>query len=172
MQLDLRLFVPIKGFPDYVVGRNGSIYSVQHGRKLNPYVNPKLTTPYCFVSLYNKRTRERKNALVHRLVAEAFLEDFSNDKVVIHKDGDTLNNRPENLICFDSKKASADYKIYTLGSQYGPMRRHPPIYNHETGRVYWSYSQAAEDLDVYASGVCRCCQGIQEHVHNLHFSYI
>jgi hypothetical protein len=50
---------------------------------------------YCYVVLY-KDTCKRKHK-VHRLVAEAFIENPNNKKCVNHKDGNKQNNCVDNL---------------------------------------------------------------------------
>lgn len=50
---------------------------------------------YLIVNL--KHNGKQKNHLVHRLVAEAFIENPENKKEVNHIDGDKLNNRVDNL---------------------------------------------------------------------------
>lgn len=58
-------------------------------------------TPQIINSGYQKvmlyKNGEYKNALVHRLVAEAFVENPDNKKIVNHKDGDKTNNYADNL---------------------------------------------------------------------------
>lgn len=51
---------------------------------------------YALVGLKNEGERQ-KTRLVHRLVAEAFIENDKNKPFVNHKDGNKLNNRVENL---------------------------------------------------------------------------
>lgn len=50
---------------------------------------------YCFVCM--KEKRHRKNLLVHRLVAEAFIPNPDNKIEVNHKDGNPKNNNVINL---------------------------------------------------------------------------
>lgn len=64
------------------------------GQILNPYFTGRTTRNskgYLTVNL------KRKNKKVHRLVAEAFLENPNNYPMVNHKDGNTENNNVENL---------------------------------------------------------------------------
>lgn len=57
---------------------------------------------YLFVPLTaNGVTRPKR---INRLVAEAFIEDYSEDKEVHHIDGDITNNRADNLKCLSSKE--------------------------------------------------------------------
>ena len=51
----------------------------------------KFSNGYCFVSLKSKKYT------VHRLVAEAFLENPNNYPIINHKDGNKQNNKIDNL---------------------------------------------------------------------------
>lgn len=73
-------------------GRTIHGVSVFKQRHLKPYVQAGGYMEVCFVA-----SRRRYRVLVHRLVAMAFVDGFHPDKCVNHKNGDKLDNRPENL---------------------------------------------------------------------------
>lgn len=66
-------------------------------RILKPWEMSKQTNgqAYMMVSLY--QNAKRKSALVHRLVAEAFIPNPENKPTVNHKNGDKYNNQVDNL---------------------------------------------------------------------------
>lgn len=68
------------------------------GRVLKPVVH---TAGYCEVTL--SRGREKINHLVHRLVAEAFIENPHGLPQINHKDENKTNNRAENLEWCDQR---------------------------------------------------------------------
>lgn len=87
-----------------VVGFEGKYSVTKDGKVLNckrgSYLKPKLTRfGYYEVALSNQKDGIRyvKYKSVHRLVAEAFIDNPSNLKQVNHKDGDKLNNHVSNL---------------------------------------------------------------------------
>lgn len=57
-----------------------------------------------------KKYKERKDFKVHRLVAEAFIPNPNNYKIVNHKDCNPLNNKVDNLEWCDSKH-NFDYAV-------------------------------------------------------------
>jgi NUMOD4 motif/HNH endonuclease len=78
---------------EYVVKRNGTEY-VQRAksriRKLHTRKDGYLQTDL-------NKDAKHKNVLIHRLVAEAFIENPNNLKEVNHIDGDKTNNTVKNL---------------------------------------------------------------------------
>ena len=77
----------------YKVSSFGRIWSVKTDRELNPSLSSGKR--YFTVVLY--KNKQRKSKLVHRLVAESFIENLYNKPYVNHKDGDKINNCLENL---------------------------------------------------------------------------
>ena len=83
----------IVGFENYYsVTNDGSIYSHKKEKFLSPVNNG---AGYMKVSL--SRHGEVANRYVHRVVAEAFLENKKNLPQVNHIDGDKSNNKSSNL---------------------------------------------------------------------------
>ena len=74
--------------------RNNWVKKTKRGRILMGYID---AAGYFRVDLINSHTRERKNSLVHRLVAIAFLDNQENKPQVNHIDGVKINNDVSNL---------------------------------------------------------------------------
>lgn len=81
----------IKGFEKYSVSTNGRV-KARSGECLLPYKNE---FGYLVVSLYSDHQKKQKK--IHRLVAEAFIDNPEQKPQVNHKDGDKTNNNVENL---------------------------------------------------------------------------
>jgi len=91
------IWLDIKGFPDYKISDRGRVRSLKHGRSriLRPVRNPR---NYLYVTLYRGRYDiGYLMTQVSWLVLEAFVGERPRGYVTNHKDGDTLNNRLENL---------------------------------------------------------------------------
>ena len=100
---------PVKGYDGYYeVDENGNIYSLDRtvrvvdgtrvydkplkGKRLTPI---KKSNGYLSVGLV--RNGHRKIEYIHRIVAEAFLENPNNYNCINHKDEDKTNNFADNL---------------------------------------------------------------------------
>jgi len=87
----MKMFLSNYGITVYdngeIIGRSGNI---MRGEIFDGYLRVN-------VAYYVDGVRIRKHKFVHRLVAEAFLETYSEDLVVNHKDGNKLNNNLYNI---------------------------------------------------------------------------
>lgn len=79
----------VNGFPNYLITENGDIFN-KKGLKLKKQIN---IDGYFVVNIYNSCGEYHKR--VCRLVAEAYLPDYSEALVVNHKD---LNKQNDNVI--------------------------------------------------------------------------
>lgn len=84
---------PIPGPWPYWISDEGRVYSEHSGQILKPYTNESDT--YLVVSLYCDG--DRKQRLVHQVVAEAFLDEDRDGRDVNHIDGDPTHNAAGNL---------------------------------------------------------------------------
>lgn len=89
----------IKGYEGYQVSDWGRVKNLKFGRER--ILKGRKARGYLYVGLYQDGKQVIKK--VHRLVAEAFLENPQNLPQVNHKDEDKTNNSVENLEWCDSK---------------------------------------------------------------------
>lgn len=108
------LVKPIKGWEDlYTISSDGKVFSIRS----NKYLKPRLSMDgYERVALC--RGSYRREYRVHRLVAEAFLENSNNLPQVNHKDFNTRNNYLENLE-WCTNKENAEHSIKNNRSGFG-----------------------------------------------------
>ena len=92
-----KIFKEIEGYNGrYLVNNLGEIFSISskgNKKKIKPYLNMQ---GYYRVKLYNKE-HIPKQYLVHRLVANAFLDRLDGQAEINHKDSNKLNNKLSNL---------------------------------------------------------------------------
>jgi hypothetical protein len=81
-------------YEEYSVNESGDVFSTKFNkvRKLKPFKHPK---GYLLIDIWNDN--QRKQMLVHRLIAETFISNPQNKPEVNHKNGIKSDNRVQNL---------------------------------------------------------------------------
>jgi hypothetical protein len=82
----------IKDYPDYQVSNSGKVYSLKNNMELKGQVE---RSGYRLVKLFING--KAKSWMIHRLVANAFMDNWNNKSQVNHKDGNKQNNYFLNL---------------------------------------------------------------------------
>ena len=77
----------------YLVSNTGEIKN----KKTNRLMMGSKQNGYRFVNLYIDKSTPKMNRLIHRMVAQTFLDNPENKPVVNHKDTNILNNHVDNL---------------------------------------------------------------------------
>lgn len=169
----------IEGFPNYSVSNLGRVKRVLSctGRELGEHV----MTPYIgwggarMVTLSDRG--RRRATRIARLVAKAFIPNPENLEVVLHKDGDILNDRVDNLewvsrqafpsLSSNGRKVSEGRKVSVVGTDVVTAKT----------RVFPSMIDAVEWLKVNgernaaASHICECCRGRIKTAYGYEWSY-
>lgn len=103
----------------------------------------------------------RKTFKVHRLVADAFIENPNNFKCVNHKDEDKTNNKAENLE-WCSHKYNNNYGTRNARiSQNGGRKIAQYSLNGELIKTWNSAAEAARHYKVKRTTISGCCAGRQ-----------
>ena len=89
-------FVKIKGFENYFINKEGQVY-FSGGRGKRNYRSPGYVKSTLAKNGYYIVHLDGKVYYVHRLLANAFLENPENKKEVDHIDGNPKNNNLDNL---------------------------------------------------------------------------
>lgn len=138
----------IKGFPEYMITIKGEI--TKNGNKVKQYLDTK---GYNRVTLFKRGNKYSR--LVHRLVAETYLDNKMNYLYVRHKDGDTLNNDIINLEWHTKKRNKGKYcplLMYDMNNNYI--------------REYYNPTEAANNTHHFRRSIVRCCNEMQSHTGN------
>ena len=166
----------IVGFSDYLVSNDGCVRNVLTGYELKPMTRSS-TCPYLSV-LLTSDDGKRKHKNIHRLVAEAFIENPHNKPCVNHKDGNKQNNMATNLEWVTHSEN--DLHAYRMGLRHtnpnhillaiDATRR--PVRNKTTGEAFRSITDAAKAIGGNPGGVQKCVKGIRKRYMGMEFEYL
>lgn len=152
----MEIYKDIEGYEGlYQVSNLGRVKSLGNGdsnaskeRILKPY---KAKGDYLLVDLHKQG--KRKQHLVHRLVAMAFIDNPNNLEQINHRDEDKTNNSIQNLEWCDRK-----HNInYGTRNQRVAEKLSKQVLCVETGVIYPSAHQVERELgfaNTYISAVC------------------
>lgn len=153
-------FGRVKSLPRRHRVRNGHSYMTKE-RVLRPAVNQ---------NGYQHLSIDCKDCRVHRLVAQAFIDNPNSYRDVNHKNGIKTDNRVDNLewVSHSQNEIHKVYKLKTPGRLISPMRKVMCI---ENGKVYDSISAACRDLRIKTSHISEACQGKISQTCGYHWRY-
>lgn len=166
---------PIKGYSSYFVSNRGEVWSEKTQRMLTPTPRSK-NSPYLSVILSDgKNGTITKN--IHRLVAEAFVENPYHKEVVNHIDGNKNNNAAVNLEW--TTRSENDLHAFRIG-----LRRSTPeqiqtainsrkrkVIDLDSGETFESITDCARSIGGKYSGVFKCVSGIRKRYMGRRFAY-
>lgn len=143
----------IKGYENkYAITSCGKVWSYRRKKFLKPHI---LRNGYSIVEL------STKPYLVHRLVAETYLDNPNNYSVVNHIDENKQNNSLNNL----------EWCTHRYNSQYS---RGLKVICLETGIVYNSINECAEHMNICGSHISNVCKHKYGHksCNGYHFEFM
>ena len=158
---------PVKGYEGlYEIDENGNVYSLSRKKYMAQH---KMKKGYMRVALC--KNGKLKHLLVHRLVAEAFIDNPNNLPQVNHKDENKTNNRKENLEWCDS-----NYNInYGTGRKRAVEKVRVPVIAERLadGKVteYEGIRVASRELNVPWQTICAVLKGKQKQTYGYVFRY-
>lgn len=153
----------IPKFPDYQISNFGRLKSKErinaYGRTITEkIIKPCLNTEYGYFYESLASDGTRKNVLIHRLVAEAFIPNPNRFPIVNHKDENKLNNKVSNLEWCD----------YSYNFKYS-FEKHKERYCRQVAKlddngniikVYKSIKEAGDENGLKNPySISSCCRG-------------
>lgn len=169
--MNIEIWKDVVGFEGlYEVSNFGRVRSVEHTtfvqreKDLIPYNHLQKQkilsqrtgkTGYVKVNLYRNtvRSRSMKTALVHRLVAEAFIDNPNNYKHINHKDENKENNCAENLEwCTAKYNLNYGSRKYVLTKKVRQLSLDGTLINE-----FYGVREAERKTGISHSGISNCC---------------
>lgn len=158
------IWVGIKDYPKYEVSNLGRIISY-HNK------SPKILIPsidnkgYKRVSLWNKNGNKR-NILVHRIVAEHFIPKIKEKDFMDHIDGNSSNNKVTNLRWVNKKEncnnPNTINNLLNALNKNRNKRKRPVAQLNIAGeiiKIYDCVADAARELNIDKSKIAKVARG-------------
>ena len=157
----------IKGYENlYLVSNYGNVMSLGKGKSNR---SQKRLLKQGVISLFYKRVALTKNSkskffLVHRLVAQAFLENPKNKPCVNHLDENPSNNNLSNLQwCTYKENNNHGNHNLKISLTNGKPVKQVDIKTNKTIKVFHSLNEAARSSSsFFSSSISKCCNGTQK----------
>ena len=155
-----------------ITGYEGLYQVSNYGRVRRQYQNGKtrilkpveLDNGYLRVTLSKNDTKN--NCLIHRLVAQAFLDNPENKPQVNHISGIKTDNSVENLewcTCSENIRHAFDTGLNQVDiASVGKAVRSKPVRCITINTIYESTMEAERQLGIDHSGIIACCKGKQK----------
>jgi hypothetical protein len=139
----------------YEITSCGKVFSYHQ----NKYLKPGVVSGYERVAIRNNQTKKYYYFGVHRLVADAYLENPNNYKIVNHRDKNRRNNKVENLE-WCTIKMNNQHSAKTR-TKYNSYKRKVLKFDNEGNFVkkYNSITEAANENNVTISQITSVCKG-------------
>jgi hypothetical protein len=129
----------IKDYENYFVTTDGKIFNMKRNKYLSP-CKDKLG----YVGVLLSKSGFLKRHYVHRLVANAFIDNPMNYNEVNHINGDKSDNRIENLEwCSRSQNIKHAYATGLKKNKYKEGKPYKCVIDTQTGEIYNSPKEAA-----------------------------
>lgn len=180
----MEIWKPIKGYEDsYEVSNRGRVKSKDrdtptwNGQVFKKGVIKTLKEDKDgYFKVWLSKDSKKKPFFVHRLVAEAFIENPNNLPVVNHKDGDKQNNYVENLEwCTRSQNDKHAFKLGLRKTTDGGTSKRVAKIDPQTNKIlaiYDSMSAAARVNDITVQSISYCANGKQEVAKGFKWAFV
>ena len=147
-------FVEIEGFEKYEVSNLGKVRNIKSGIVLKPWITKDGYLRHCLYK-HNKR----KNLLLHRIIATAFIDNPEEKPCVNHIDENKLNNDLSNLEwCTERENAIHGTRTKRVAEKLSQKVIQLDL-DDNILNVFKSMRQAERETEIDATSISACCNG-------------
>ena len=162
VETDLSDFSPIPGYENYLISRNGKVYSLKSKRIMKHciqggYANVKI-----------RKDNQNNSFGVHRLVAYVFIPNPENKLIVNHINSDRSDNRVENL----EWVTHSENNLHASSMGRSNARAIVQLDMKENFiRSFKSIIEASTEYNLDPSSVVKCCKGKRKNAGGYKWMY-
>ena len=151
---EVETFVEIEGFENYEVSNLGKVRNIKSGIMLKPWITKDGYLRHCLYK-HNKR----KNLLLHRIIATAFIDNPGEKTQVNHIDENKLNNDLSNLEwCTVRENNMHGTRTKRVAEKLSQKVIQLDL-NDNVLNEFESMKQAGQETGTSASHISHCCNG-------------
>ena len=158
----MEIWKPLRNFPGYEGSNEGRIKNIRTQKTLKPNPTKRNRNQ---ISLYKEH--KPYTVKVDRTIAETFLGEQPGYDVR-HRDGDSLNDRADNL--YWSTRSETINDAFIRGSKL--PSRGTSVRVIETGEIYKTVKDCARDTGCASSEIFKQLAGKRPHVKGYHFERV
>lgn len=175
--MEKEIWKDIKGYPNYMVSSWGRVKSLNYNHTGKERIlKQQLKRGYLYVGL--RKNKKFKHCGVHRLVAEAFLDNPNNLPEVNHKDENKTNNFVSNLE-FCDRKYNMNYgtaRERMIKGLINHSKKSKPVLQidkntNEVIAVFPSIREVERQLGFANQHISSCCNGKFKQVYGYKWSF-
>ena len=151
---EVETFVKIEGFENYEVSNLGKVRNIKSGIMLKPWITKDGYLRHCLYK-HNKR----KNLLLHRIIATAFIDNPGKKPQVNHIDENKTNNDLSNLEwCTVRENIIHGTRTKRVAEKHFKKVIQLDL-NDNVLNEFESIKQAGQETGVFATSISACCNG-------------
>ena len=141
-------------FPNYLIYADGRVFSLKNSKFMT---QRKDKDGYLQIHIFNENPRFDQWVRVSRLVAKAFIQNYSSDKQVHHIDGNIENNCVANLLCVSNQEHGE------LEHDKRGWNKKPVLQYSVNGKYiarYCSSTDAGAETGICSVDISECARGV------------
>ena len=151
---EVETFVKIEGFENYEVSNLGKVRNIKSGIMLKPWITKDGYLRHCLYK-HNKR----KNLLLHRIIATAFIDNPGKKPQINHIDENKLNNDLSNLEwCTEKENIIHGTRTKRVAEKLSKKVIQLDL-NDNILNEFESMVQAEQETGVSTGNISSCCSG-------------